>query len=60
VKCIISLQDQGSGLSDGGFFTQEQFQKFTDTAPRASQIHSRGVMEVKSTGDDAWVKATGE
>ena len=33
VKCIINLQDQGAGLPDGGFFTQEQFQKFTDKAP---------------------------
>ena len=34
VKCIINLQDQGAGLPDGGFFTQDQFQKFTDGASR--------------------------
>jgi hypothetical protein len=59
VKCIINLQNQGAGLPDGGFFTQEQFQKFTDAAPLSGQIPSRGVMEVKSTGDDAWVTAAG-
>ena len=41
VKCIINLQDQGAGLPDGGFFTQEQFQKFTDTAPLSGQTPSR-------------------
>jgi len=33
VKCIINLQNVGAGLPDGGFFTQEQFQKFADAAP---------------------------
>jgi hypothetical protein len=60
VKCIISLQDQGAGLPGGGFFTQEQFQKFTDRAPLSGQTPSRGVMEVKSTKDDVWVTAAGE
>ena len=41
VKCIINLQDQGAGLPDGGFFTQEQFQKFTDKAPLSGQTPSR-------------------
>jgi hypothetical protein len=34
VKCSINLQNQGAGLPDGGFFTQDQFQKFTDGASR--------------------------
>jgi hypothetical protein len=58
VKCIINLQDQGAGLPDGGFFTQDQFQKFTDAAPLAGQTPARGVMEV--TKDDAWVTAASE
>jgi hypothetical protein len=60
VKCIINLQNRGAGLPDGGFFTQDQFQKFTDASPLAGQVPARGVMEVKSTKDDAWVTAEGE
>ncbi len=60
VKCIINLQNVGAGLPDGGFFTQEQFQKFTDGAPLAGQTPARGVMEVKPAKDDAWVTAEGE
>ncbi|MBM4272893.1 MAG: DNA methyltransferase [Deltaproteobacteria bacterium] len=59
VKCIINLQNVGAGLPDGGFFTQEQFQKFADAAPLPGQTPARGVMEVKSTQDDAWVTAAG-
>ena len=60
VKCIINLQNVGAGLPDGGFFTQDQFQKFTDGAPLAGQTPARGVIEVKATKDDAWVTAAGE
>ena len=60
VKCIINLQNQGAGLPDGGLFTQEQFQKAGDLEPMAGQMPARGVIEVKSTGDDAWVTAAGE
>ncbi|MCK9374773.1 MAG: N-6 DNA methylase [Syntrophobacterales bacterium] len=60
VKCIINLQNQGAGLPDGGLFTQEQFQKAGDHEPMAGQMPARGVIEVKSTGDDAWVTADGE
>jgi hypothetical protein len=60
VKCIINLQNQGAGLPDGGFFTQDQFQKFTDAAPLTGQTPARGVMEVKSAHDDAWLTADGE
>jgi hypothetical protein len=48
------LQNLGAGLPDGGFFTQEQFQKFADAALFPGQNPARGVMEVKSTKDDAW------
>jgi hypothetical protein len=60
VKCIINLQDQGAGLPDGGLFTRDQFQKAGDHEPMAGQIPARGVIEVKSTGDDAWGTADGE
>lgn len=60
VRCIINLQNQGAGLPDGGFFTQDQFQKFTDVAPLAGQPPARGAIEVKSTKDDAWATADGE
>ncbi|MBI4644562.1 MAG: N-6 DNA methylase [Deltaproteobacteria bacterium] len=60
VKCIINLQNLGAGLPDGGFFVQEQFQKFADAALLPGQTPARGVMEVKSTKDDAWVTAAGE
>ncbi len=60
VKCIINLQNQGAGLPDGGLFTQDQFQKAADHEPMAGQMPARGVIEVKSTSDDAWVTADGE
>lgn len=60
VKCIINLQNVGAGLPDGGFFTQDQFQKFGDAAPLPGQTPARGVMEVKPAKDDAWVTAAGE
>jgi hypothetical protein len=60
VKCIINLQNQGVGMPDGGLFTRDQFQKAGDQEPMAGQIPARGVIEVKSTQDDAWVTADGE
>ncbi len=43
VKCIINLQNVGAGLPDGGFFTQEQFQKFTNPVPLPSQVPVGGL-----------------
>jgi len=60
VKCIISLQNVGAGLPDGGLFTREQFQKSGNHRPMAGQMPARGVIEVKSTVDDAWVTVDGE
>jgi hypothetical protein len=59
VKCIINLQNRGAGLPDGGFFTQEQFQKAGDHEPIPGQMPARGAIEVKSTKDDALVTADG-
>jgi len=60
VRCIITLQNRGAGLPDGGLFTPDQFQTRSDKEPRKGQLPSRGVLEVKGTGDDAWVVADGE
>ena len=51
VRCIINIKNRGAGLPDGGLFTQDQLQKYTDAAPLAGQTPARGVMEVKSTHD---------
>ena len=60
VKCIINLQNRGAGLPDGGFFTQEQFQKAGDHESMPGQMPARGAIEVKSTKDDALVTADGD
>jgi len=60
VRCIIHLANRGAGLPDGGLFTPEQFQKASDGDPLPGQLPARGVIEVKSAKDDAWVTANGE
>jgi hypothetical protein len=60
VRCIINLANHGAGLPDGGLFTAEQFQKPSEAEPLPGQPPARGVIEVKSTKDDAWVTADGE
>lgn len=60
VKCIINLKNKGAGLPDGGLFTLDQFQKSSQTEPLPGQLPSRGVIEVKSTTDDAWIIADGK
>ena len=60
VRCIINLKNRRAGLPDGGFFTPDQFQKASESEPVPGQTPSRGVIEVKGTGDDAWVTAGGK
>ena len=60
VRCVINLANRGAGLPDGGLFTGDQFQKGSDAEPLPGQKPARGVIEVKSTKDDAWVTADGE
>jgi hypothetical protein len=60
VRCIINLANRGAGLPDGGLFTAEQFQKPSEAEPLPGQLPARGVIEVKSTRDDAWITADGE
>jgi hypothetical protein len=44
-KCSINLQNVGPARHDGGFFPQDQFQKFTDAAPLSGQTTAPGVNE---------------
>lgn len=60
VRCVLTLANRGAGLPDGGLFTSDQFQKSSDVAPLPGQNPARGVIEIKSTGDDAWVTADSE
>ena len=60
VRCIINLANRGAGLPDGGLFTPEQFQKASEAEPLPGQLPARGVIEVKSAKDDAWLTAEGE
>jgi hypothetical protein len=60
VRCILQLANKGAGLPDGGLFTAEQLKKAPFDKPLAGQMPARGVMEVKSTGEDAWQTAVGE
>jgi hypothetical protein len=60
VRCIINIKNRGAGLPDGGLFTPDQFQKTTEAEPLPGQIPARGVIEVKSTSEDAWLTAAGE
>jgi len=60
VRCIINLANRGAGLPDGGLFTAEQFQKPSEAEPLPGQPPARGVIEVKSTKDDAWITADGK
>ena len=60
VRCIINLANRGAGIPDGGLFTPDQFQKPSEAEPLPGQLPARGVIEVKSTRDDAWVSADGE
>ena len=49
VFCVGELADQGAGHPDFGLYTAKQVQK---GQPREGQTPERGVVEVKSTGED--------
>ena len=57
VFCVSELADQGVGRPDFGLYAAKQAQR---GKPRAGQAPERGVVEVKSARDDAWVTADGE
>ena len=52
VRCIINLKNQGAGLPDGGLFTPDQFARAQEAGVLPSLLPSRGVMEVKGTGEE--------
>lgn len=60
VHCIMQLKNRGAGNPDGGLFTPEQFQKLIPGEPLLGQRPSRGAIEIKTTGDDAWATADGD
>jgi len=55
VRCVIQLKNRGGGQPDGGLFTKEQWDHGDTQAALLGQVPSRGVIEVKSPGDDTWV-----
>ena len=57
VFCVQELADQGAGHPDFGLYAAKQVQK---GAPHDGQTPERGVVEVKSPGDDAWLTAAGD
>ena len=56
VFCVGELADQGAGHPDFGLYSAKQVQR---GRPREGQTPERGVVEVKSAGDDAWLTAAG-
>ena len=56
VFCVGELADQGAGHPDFGLYSAKQVQK---GRPRQGQTPERGVVEVKSAGDDAWLTSEG-
>ena len=57
VYCVSELADQGAGHPDLGLYARRQVQTGT---PRKGQIPERGAVEVKPSGDDAWLTASSE
>ena len=55
--CIQEPADQGVGHPDFALYAAKQVQR---GRPRKGQLPERGVIEVKSVGDDAWVTANGD
>ena len=56
VFCVVELANQGVGHPDIGLYAAKQVQK---GAPREGQVPECGVVEVKSTKNDAWLTADG-
>ncbi len=57
VFCVSELADQGAGHPDLGLYAKRQVRKGT---PRPGQVPERGVVEVKSLGNDAWLTASSD
>ena len=54
VICVSELADQGAGHPDFGLYAARQLQK---NQPKEGQVPERGVVEVKSANEDAWLTA---
>ena len=52
VRCVIHPKNSGAGIPDGGLFTPDQLKSHDEAADFGDLIPARGVIEVKSTGDD--------
>jgi len=57
VFCVQELADHGAGHPDFGLYAAKQVQK---GRPREGQTPERGVIEVKSADDNAWLTAKGD
>ena len=57
VICVGELADQGAGHPDFGLYAAKQLQR---NQPREGQVPERGVVEVKSASDDAWLTAASD
>ena len=57
VFCVQELADQGAGHPDFGLYAAKQVQR---GMPREGQTPERGVVEVKSPADDAWLTASSD
>ena len=57
VFCVTELADQGAGHPDMGLYSARQVQR---GRPRQGQTPERGVVEVKSPDDAAWLTAAGD
>jgi hypothetical protein len=58
VRCILN-PSHDSGIPDVGLFTPDQFQKASADKPPLGTKPSRGVVEAKPTGSDAFLTADG-
>jgi hypothetical protein len=52
VRCILTLKNRGSGIPDGGLFTSDQIGRNAASDAFPAPLPSRGVLEVKGTGDE--------
>jgi len=59
VFCHSEVKDTGAGNPDFGLYGKNQLQNLKQGKP-LTQLPERGVIEVKHTGDDAWITAEGE
>lgn len=51
-RCILHPHNQGAGIPDGGLYTVDQFERKSAGKLKSNQVPSRGVVEVKSTGEE--------